>query len=48
MKQVLENIESQFEMFQILDENGKIVNKDDMPDLSDDELKEIMKRMVLV
>ncbi|MCT1576418.1 pyruvate dehydrogenase (acetyl-transferring) E1 component subunit alpha [Oceanobacillus kimchii] len=33
-------------MFQILDENGKIVNKDDMPDLSDDELKEIMKRMV--
>lgn len=46
MKQVLENIESQFEMFQILDENGKIVNKDDMPDLSDDELKEIMKRMV--
>ncbi|BAC13368.1 pyruvate dehydrogenase (acetyl-transferring) E1 component subunit alpha [Oceanobacillus iheyensis] len=46
MKQVLENIESQFEMFQILDENGKIVNKDDMPDLSDDELKEIMRRMV--
>ncbi|HLR68096.1 pyruvate dehydrogenase (acetyl-transferring) E1 component subunit alpha [Virgibacillus alimentarius] len=33
-------------MFQILDENGKIVNKDDMPDLSDDELKELMRRMV--
>lgn len=46
MKHVLENVESQFEMFQILDENGKIVNKDDMPDLSDDELKELMRRMV--
>ncbi|MFZ3579631.1 pyruvate dehydrogenase (acetyl-transferring) E1 component subunit alpha [Virgibacillus sp. DJP39] len=46
MKHVLESVESQFEMFQILDENGKIVNKDDMPDLSDDELKELMRRMV--
>lgn len=33
-------------MFQILNEDGKIVNKDDMPDLSDEELKELMKRMV--
>ncbi|WP_231378701.1 MULTISPECIES: pyruvate dehydrogenase (acetyl-transferring) E1 component subunit alpha [Virgibacillus] len=33
-------------MFQILNEDGKIVNKDDMPDLSDDELKELMRRMV--
>ena len=33
-------------MFQILDENGKIVNKDAMPDLSDEDLKELMKRMV--
>ncbi|WP_212920034.1 pyruvate dehydrogenase (acetyl-transferring) E1 component subunit alpha [Ornithinibacillus bavariensis] len=33
-------------MFQILNEDGKIVNKDDMPDLSDDELRELMKRMV--
>lgn len=46
MKQVLENIENQFEMFQVLDENGKVVNKDDLPDLSDDELKELMRRMV--
>ncbi|MGJ9458578.1 pyruvate dehydrogenase (acetyl-transferring) E1 component subunit alpha [Oceanobacillus sp. CF4.6] len=46
MKHVLENIESQFEMFQILNEDGKIVNKDDMPDLSDEDLKEIMRRMV--
>ncbi|WP_240508005.1 pyruvate dehydrogenase (acetyl-transferring) E1 component subunit alpha [Virgibacillus indicus] len=33
-------------MFQILDEDGKIVNKDDMPDLSDEDLKELMRRMV--
>src|SRR5699024_9122092 len=33
-------------MFQILDENGKIVNEKAMPDLSDEELKELMKRMV--
>lgn len=46
MKHVLESVESQFEMFQILNEDGKIVNKDDMPDLSDDELKELMRRMV--
>ncbi|WP_087973074.1 pyruvate dehydrogenase (acetyl-transferring) E1 component subunit alpha [Oceanobacillus rekensis] len=46
MKHVLENVESQFEMFQILNEDGKIVNKDDMPDLSDEDLKEIMRRMV--
>ncbi len=46
MKHVLESVESQFEMFQILDENGKVVNKDAMPDLSDDNLKELMRRMV--
>lgn len=46
MKYVLENVESQFEMFQILNEDGEIVNKKDMPDLSDDELKELMRRMV--
>ncbi|WP_404452452.1 pyruvate dehydrogenase (acetyl-transferring) E1 component subunit alpha [Virgibacillus necropolis] len=46
MKHVLESVESQFEMFQILDENGKVVNKNDMPDLSDDDLKELMRRMV--
>ncbi|GAA0446140.1 pyruvate dehydrogenase (acetyl-transferring) E1 component subunit alpha [Lentibacillus halophilus] len=46
MKQVLESIENQFEMFQVLDENGEIVNKDYEPDLSDDDLKELMRRMV--
>src|SRR5690625_2907867 len=33
-------------MFQILNEDGKIVNKDDVPDLSDEDLKELMRRMV--
>lgn len=33
-------------MFQILNEEGKVVNQDDMPKLSDDELKELMRRMV--
>jgi len=46
LKDVLENVESQFEMFQVLDENGEVVNKDWMPDLSDDDLKELMRRMV--
>ncbi|TGB05076.1 pyruvate dehydrogenase (acetyl-transferring) E1 component subunit alpha [Halobacillus salinus] len=46
MKRTLENIENQFETFQILNEEGKIVNEDAMPDLSDEDLKEIMRRMV--
>lgn len=46
MKHVLESIENQFETFQILNEAGEIVNKEAMPDLSDEELKEIMRRMV--
>ncbi|HLR15065.1 MAG TPA: pyruvate dehydrogenase (acetyl-transferring) E1 component subunit alpha [Bacillota bacterium] len=46
MKPVLENIESQFETFQVLNEEGKIVNEEAMPDLSDEELKELMRRMV--
>lgn len=33
-------------MFQVLNENGEIVNKEDDPNLSDDELKELMRRMV--
>ncbi|WP_217586228.1 pyruvate dehydrogenase (acetyl-transferring) E1 component subunit alpha [Lentibacillus saliphilus] len=33
-------------MFQILNEDGEVVNQDDVPALSDDELKELMKRMV--
>ncbi|ALX47339.1 pyruvate dehydrogenase (acetyl-transferring) E1 component subunit alpha [Lentibacillus amyloliquefaciens] len=46
MKDVLESIENQFEMFQVLNEKGEVVNEDWMPDLSDDDLKELMRRMV--
>ncbi|KIL50311.1 pyruvate dehydrogenase E1 subunit alpha [Jeotgalibacillus alimentarius] len=43
---VLEQIEDKFEMFQILDEEGKVVNEDAMPELSDEQLQELMSRMV--
>ncbi|WP_249664887.1 pyruvate dehydrogenase (acetyl-transferring) E1 component subunit alpha [Virgibacillus pantothenticus] len=33
-------------MFQILNDDGKIVNEEDVPDLSDEQLKELMRRMV--
>lgn len=46
LKNVLDEVENKFEMFQVLNEEGKIVNEDDVPDLSDDDLKELMKRMV--
>lgn len=46
MKHNLSEIENKFEMFQILDENGQIVNEQFMPELKDDELKELMRRMV--
>jgi pyruvate dehydrogenase E1 component alpha subunit len=45
-KQTLEKIEEQFEMFQILNEEGEVVNESDMPNLSDDQLQELMRRMV--
>lgn len=44
--ETLNTIEDSFEMFQILDEEGKIVNESEMPELSDDQLVELMKRMV--
>src|SRR5690625_5385467 len=37
---------SEFEMLQILNEDGEIVNPDKMPSLTDDQLKEMMRRMV--
>lgn len=46
MKHVLESIEKKFETFQILNEDGKIVNEKDMPELSDEDLVELMRRMV--
>ena len=42
----LEQIEDKFEMFQILNEEGEVVNKDAMPEISDEELQELMRRMV--
>lgn len=41
-----DKIEDQFETFQILSPEGEIVNEDAVPDLSDDDLKELMRRMV--
>lgn len=42
----LENIEKEFQTFQILNEAGEIVNTDEEPNLSEDELRELMRRMV--
>lgn len=42
----LHEIEEKFEMFQILNEEGEIVNKDADPKMSDEELTELMTRMV--
>ena len=42
----LHEIEEKFEMFQILNEEGEIVNEAAMPALTDDELVELMSRMV--
>jgi pyruvate dehydrogenase E1 component alpha subunit len=45
-KNHLAKIEEQFKTFQILNEEGEIVNEKAMPDLSDEQLKELMRRMV--
>ncbi|MFC0274659.1 pyruvate dehydrogenase (acetyl-transferring) E1 component subunit alpha [Metabacillus herbersteinensis] len=45
-KKQFENIAKQFETFQILNEEGKVVNEAAMPELSDEQLKELMTRMV--
>ncbi|WP_018662966.1 pyruvate dehydrogenase (acetyl-transferring) E1 component subunit alpha [Heyndrickxia acidiproducens] len=45
-KQTLDEIEARFETVQILNEEGKIVNDSAMPDLSDEQLQELMRRMV--
>ncbi|PLR97449.1 pyruvate dehydrogenase (acetyl-transferring) E1 component subunit alpha [Bacillus sp. T33-2] len=42
----LGNIEDQFQTFQILNEEGEVVNEAAMPDLSDEQLQELMTRMV--
>lgn len=45
-KKQLEAISKQFQTFQILNEKGEVVNEAAMPELTDDQLKEIMRRMV--
>lgn len=45
-KKTLQEIEEKFEMFQILNEEGTIVNEEANPNLSDEELVELMSRMV--
>lgn len=42
----LHEIEEKFEMFQILNEDGKIVNEEADPKMSDEELTGLMERMV--
>ena len=42
----VEVVSEQFEMFQILNEEGEVVNEAAMPELSDEQLQELMRRMV--
>ena len=43
---LMEDINADFPTVQVLDKDGKVVDKDLLPDLSDDELVELMTRMV--
>ena len=43
---VLNETQSKFEMVQILDEDGNVVNEDLVPDLTDEQLVELMERIV--
>lgn len=45
-KKALEVVEEQFETLQILNEQGEVVNEAAMPDLTDEQLQELMRRMV--
>lgn len=45
-KTIVTKIEEMFKTFQVLNEEGQIVNQEAMPALSDDQLKELMRRMV--
>ncbi len=46
VKKTLEVVEEQFQTLQILNEEGQVVNEAAMPDLSDEQLQELMRRMV--
>lgn len=45
-KSQLEKIEEQFQTLQIINEDGEVVNESAMPDLTDEQLQELMRRMV--
>ena len=45
-RKVLNDTQSKFEMVQILDVDGNVVNEDLVPDLTDEQLVELMERMV--
>lgn len=45
-KKQLEKVEEQFETIQVLNEEGEVVNESAMPDLNDEQLQELMRRMV--
>jgi pyruvate dehydrogenase E1 component alpha subunit len=45
-KKALEVVEEQFQTLQILNEEGEVVNEAAMPNLTDEQLQELMRRMV--
>lgn len=45
-KAVTDNVAAQFSMVQIIDKDGNVVNEDIMPNLSDEQLVDLMDRMV--
>lgn len=45
-KKALQAVEDQFQTLQILNEEGEVVNEAAMPDLTDEQLQELMRRMV--
>jgi pyruvate dehydrogenase E1 component alpha subunit len=46
MTKTIDAVQDQFETFQILSEDGEVVNEAAMPKLSDEQLQELMRRMV--
>ena len=42
----LDDVANLFPMVQVLDENGKVINEDLLPDLSDDQLVELFENML--
>lgn len=45
-EKTLKKIEDEFQLYQILNEDGEIVNEEEEPQLTDEQLQELMRRMV--